>query len=67
MQVPALIIGVDVADSEIGASMRDTAQPSEMLIRKPFPSMPACFWGGSEMKLCRASYFERFSNIDVWA
>lgn len=43
MQIPALGIDVDIADPEIGASMGDTAQHSEILIRKPFPSMPACF------------------------
>jgi acetoacetyl-CoA synthetase len=67
MQVQALGIDVDVVDPETGASMRGTGQPGEMIVRKPFPSMPACFWGDPDMRLYREAYFERFSHIDVWA
>jgi acetoacetyl-CoA synthetase len=40
-----------------------------MVVRKPFPSMPACFWGDDGGKLYRASYFDRFADVglDVWA
>jgi acetoacetyl-CoA synthetase len=67
MQTQALGIDVDVADPESGASMRDSGMQGEMIVRKAFPSMPACFWGDTNNKLYRASYFERFANIDVWA
>jgi acetoacetyl-CoA synthetase len=38
-----------------------------MIARRPFPSVPACFWGDPDTKLYRESYFERFSHVDVWA
>lgn len=67
MQIRALGIDVDVADPETGASIRASGQPGEMIVRKPFPSMPACFWGDADGALYRSSYFERFSSVDVWA
>ena len=45
MHIQALGMDVDVVDPETGPSMHDTGQPGEMIIRKPIPSMPACFWG----------------------
>jgi acetoacetyl-CoA synthetase len=67
MQVQALGIDVDVLDPETGASIKASGQPGEMVVRKAFPSMPACFWGDEDGALYRASYFERFENVDVWA
>ena len=68
MQVPALGIAVDVADPSSGASIVSTGAPGEMVVRATFPSMPACFWGDDAARsLYRASYFERFADVDVWA
>lgn len=70
MQTQALGIAVDVLDPNTGVSIRDSGEPGEMVVRKAFPSMPACFWGDdSNNKLYRTSYFDRFADVglDVWA
>jgi acetoacetyl-CoA synthetase len=67
MQIQALGIDVDVLDPDTAASIKASGQPGEMVVRKAFPSMPACFWGDADGTLYRASYFERFENVDVWA
>lgn len=67
MQMPALGMAVDVADPATGASVAHTDQPGEMVVRKPFPSMPTFFWGDTDGSIYRAAYFERFEDVDVWA
>lgn len=67
MQVFALGMDVDIVDPESGESIMQTAEAGEMILRKPFPSMPCFFWGDEGGKKYRESYFERFTNIDVWA
>jgi acetoacetyl-CoA synthetase len=67
MQTFGLGIDVDIADPETGYSIKETGQPGELVVRKPFPSMPAFFWGDEGGKLYKASYFERFTQVDVWA
>lgn len=68
MQVPGLGMDVDIFDPETGDSITHTGQAGEMVIRKPFPSMPCFFWGDVNNKLYRAAYFERFQQkTDVWA
>lgn len=58
---------VHLSNSAGGTDPTAPLRIGEMIVRKPFPSMLACFWGDLEMKLYRASYFERFSNVDVSA
>jgi len=67
MQVAGLGTTVDVADPVTGESIAHTGETGELVIRKPYPSMPAFFWGDTDGKKYRAAYFERFDNIDVWA
>lgn len=67
MQIRAMGMDVDVADPSTGESMAHTGEAGEMIIRKPFPSMPCFFWGDEGGKIYKSSYFERFDNIDVWA
>lgn len=67
MQIMGLGMDVDVADPETGESILDSGEPGEMIVRKPFPSMPCFFWGDEGNKKYLESYFERFDNIDVWA
>lgn len=67
MQVLGLGIDVDIVDPETGHSIANTGHSGEMIIRKPFPSMPCFFWGDTGGKIYKAAYFERFTNIDVWA
>lgn len=67
MQVFGLGMDVDVVDAETEKSILHTGEPGEMIVRKPFPSMPCFFWGDEGNKRYRESYFERFEKIDVWA
>lgn len=67
MQVGALGMDVDVADPITGESILHTGEAGELIIRKPFPSMPCFFWGDDGGKKYKESYFERYTNIDVWA
>lgn len=67
MQIRALGMDVDIADPDTGDSILHTGQAGEMIIRKAFPSMPCFFWGDKDGSVYRASYFDRFDNIDVWA
>ncbi|QIW97804.1 hypothetical protein AMS68_003322 [Peltaster fructicola] len=67
MQIRALGMEIDVADPQAGHSIMHTGEPGEMVIRKPFPSMPCFFWGDKDGSRYRASYFERFQDVDVWA
>jgi acetoacetyl-CoA synthetase len=67
MQIRALGMDVDIVDPSSGASIYDSREAGEMIIRKPFPSMPCFFWGDTGNRKYKASYFERFDNIDVWA
>jgi len=67
MQMLGLGMDVDVADPTSGESIMHTGEAGEMIIRKPYPSMPCFFWGDEGNKKYKESYFERFENIDVWA
>ena len=67
MQTLALGMDVDVVDPDSGESIMQTGEPGELIIRKPFPSMPCFFWGDEGGTKYKQSYFERFDNIDVWA
>lgn len=67
MQMPSLGTDVDVADPNTGLSIRDTGKPGEMVVRKPFPSMPCFFWGDTDGSIYRSAYFERFPGVDCWA
>ncbi|KAK5113664.1 hypothetical protein LTR62_003291 [Meristemomyces frigidus] len=67
MQIFSLGTDVDIADPTTGASILHSGEAGEMIIRKPFPSMPCFFWGDEGNTKYRESYFERFADIDVWA
>jgi acetoacetyl-CoA synthetase len=67
MQILSLGMDIDVLDPESGESIAHTGKAGEMVIRKPFPSMPCCFWGEDGHKLYLAAYFEKFPALDCWA
>ena len=61
IQSPSLGIDVDVFDDN-GNSTR-IGQKGELVIKKPFPSMPVMFWNDKhEYKILNA-YFKKFKNI----
>ncbi|KXT08863.1 hypothetical protein AC579_6755 [Pseudocercospora musae] len=67
MQILALGMAVDVAHPETGQSILESGDAGEMIVRRPFPSMPCLFWGDEDGAKYRESYFARFDHIDVWA
>ena len=77
MQMHGLGMAVDVADPDTGVSIRgqvdrdssgkSVPRPGELVMRKPFPSMPAFFWGDDDGSVYRAAYFDRWTDLDCWA
>ena len=45
MQIFGLGMDVDIAHPETGESILHTGEAGEIIVRKPFPSMPCFFWG----------------------
>lgn len=45
MQIYSLGMDVDIAHPSTGESIADSGHAGELIIRKPFPSMPCFFWG----------------------
>ncbi|KAK5135079.1 hypothetical protein LTR08_005604 [Meristemomyces frigidus] len=67
MQVFGLGMDVDIVDPATGKSIVHTGEAGEMIVRKPFPSMPCFFWGDQGNRKYQESYFERFEKLNVWA
>ena len=61
IQGQSLGIDVDVFTDE-GKSVKD-GEKGELVVKKPFPSMPVKFWGDEEGKKYHKAYFDRFKNI----
>ena len=59
IQGQSLGIEVDVFD-EKGKSIKGKG---ELVVKKPFPSMPIKFWGDKEGKKYHDAYFSKFNNI----
>ena len=59
IQGQSLGIEVDVFD-EKGKSIKGKG---ELVVKKPFPSMPIKFWGDEEGKKYHNAYFSKFSNV----
>ncbi|KAI1937244.1 hypothetical protein LOZ66_004162 [Ophidiomyces ophidiicola] len=67
MQIFALGMNVYVADANTGEDITDTGMSGELVCATPFPSMPIFLWGDKENKKYKASYFERFEHMCIWA
>ncbi len=61
IQGQSLGIDVDVFTDQ-GKSVKD-GEKGELVVKKPFPSMPIKFWGDDEEKKYHKAYFNRFENI----
>ncbi len=65
IQGPALGMAVDVFDEEGRSLAGAPGERGELVCTRPFPSMPAAFWGDEDGTRYKAAYFERFPGI--WA
>ncbi len=61
IQGQSLGIDVDVFTDE-GKSVKD-GEKGELVVKKPFPSMPVKFWGDEDGQKYHKAYFNRFENI----
>ena len=61
IQGQSLGIDVDVFTDE-GKSVKD-GEKGELVVKKPFPSMPVKFWGDDDGQKYHKAYFNRFKNI----
>jgi len=61
IQGQSLGIDVDVFTDE-GKSVKD-GEKGELVVKKPFPSMPVKFWGDDDGHKYHKAYFNRFENI----
>jgi len=64
IQGPLLGCAVECWDDD-GKPMEEG--PGELVISKPFVSMPVSFWNDPEGAKYRAAYFERYPDRAVWA
>jgi len=60
IQGQSLGIDVDVFTDE-GKSVKD-GEKGELVVKKPFPSMPVKFWGDNDGQKYHKAYFNRFEN-----
>ena len=61
IQGQSLGIDVDVFTDE-GKSVKD-GEKGELVVKKPFPSMPVKFWGDDDGQKFHKAYFTRYENI----
>ena len=61
IQGQSLGIDVDVFNDE-GKSTKD-GEKGELVVKKPFPSMPVKFWGDDDGQKFHKAYFDRYKNI----
>ena len=61
IQGQSLGIDVDVFTDE-GKSVKD-GEKGELVVKKPFPSMPVKFWGDDDGQKYHKAYFNKFENI----
>ena len=61
IQGQSLGIDVDVFTDK-GKSVKD-GEKGELVVKKPFPSMPVKFWGDDDGQKYHKAYFTRFENI----
>jgi len=55
-------LGMDVKSyNELGESV--FGEKGELVCRKPFPSMPICFWNDTEGELYQKAYFSKYNGV----
>ncbi len=61
IQGPSLGIEIDIFDDD-GNSISNN-EKGELVVKKPFPSMPVKFWNDLDEVKIKSAYFERYNNI----
>lgn len=61
-EIQCATLGVDLkAYDENGVAVQDSL--GELVVAKPMPSMPICFWNDPDYKRYHGSYFEKFEGV----
>ncbi len=61
IQGPSLGIDIDIFDE--GGKKLPEGEKGELVIKKPFPSMPVKFWNDDKEKKIKSAYFNKYLNI----
>ena len=61
IQGPSLGIEIDIYDQQGNSIFND--EKGELVVKKPFPSMPIMFWNDSDESKIKSAYFEKYKNI----
>ena len=61
IQGPSLGIEIDIYDQQ-GNSISNN-EKGELVVKRPFPSMPIMFWNDSDDSKISSAYFEKYKNI----
>ena len=61
IQGPSLGIEIDIYDQRGNSIFND--EKGELVVKKPFPSMPIMFWNDPDESKIRSAYFEKYNNI----
>ena len=56
-------LGIDVDVFKDNGETADPEKKGELVVKKPFPTMPIRFWGDQNGKKYHNAYFSRFENI----
>jgi acetoacetyl-CoA synthetase len=61
-EIQARMLGMDVhVWNEAGAELID--EVGELVVTRPFPSMPICFWNDTDGRRYQESYFDHFPGV----
>ena len=61
IQSPSLGIEIDILDDDGNSILSD--EKGELVVKKPFPSMPVKFWNDLDETKIKSAYFEKYNNI----
>lgn len=62
LQGKCLGMAVELFDPA-GNNIENTGQPGELVITRPHPSIPVCFWGDESGKKFRQAYYETYPGV----
>lgn len=62
LQGKSLGMAVELFDP-MGKNIENTGQPGELVITRPHPSIPVCFWGDESGKKFRQAYYDMYPGV----